>query len=186
MYVKSIKKCIFLYTCQYNSLWFRQMYVECQRKLIKIATNNLHCIYNIHECLYAFNVQSNQSFTGKCMWNVGVKAGDSRDFLGQKRFFPFTPENVLIGQDHDGLWMWNEGMVQRIGRTNHDDEMWNEGLVDTFDECKLDPPGPYPDWYKNYIFYKEVSKKLLNVSLNLDSILWFLSTLNIDSLFYDF
>ena len=32
------------------------------------------------------------------MWNVNVKAGDSRDFLGQKRFFPFSPENVLIGQ----------------------------------------------------------------------------------------
>ena len=32
------------------------------------------------------------------MWNVGVRAGDSRDFLGQKRFFPFSPENVLIGK----------------------------------------------------------------------------------------
>ena len=32
------------------------------------------------------------------MWNVGVRAGDSRDFLGQKRFFPFSPENVLIGE----------------------------------------------------------------------------------------
>jgi len=48
---------------------------------------------------------------GKCMWNVGVRAGDSRDFLGQKRFFPFSPENVLIG--------------------------------------------PYPDWYKSYLYYKE-------------------------------
>ena len=74
------------------------MYVECQSKLPNIATNNLHCIYNIHECLYAFNVQSNQSFTGKCMWNVGVRAGDSRDIFGQKRFFPFTPQHVLIGQ----------------------------------------------------------------------------------------
>ena len=35
--------------------------------------------------------------TGKCMWNVGVRAGDSRDVFGQKRFFPFTPQNVLIG-----------------------------------------------------------------------------------------
>ena len=44
------------------------------------------------------NLINPQSVSGKCMWNVGVRAGDSRDFLGQKRFFPFSPENVLIGQ----------------------------------------------------------------------------------------
>ena len=124
-----------------------------------ILINFAICMWKVLRNVYFYtHVNIILSDSGKCMWNVGVKAGDSRDFLGQKRFFPFTPENVLIGQDHDGLWMWNEGMVQRIGRTNHDDEMWNEGLVDTFDECKLDPPGPYPDWYKNYLFYKEVSK----------------------------
>jgi len=49
---------------------------------------------------------------GKCMASLGVEAGDSRDDLGQKRFFPFVPEGHLF-------------------------------------------PGYYPDWYLEYMYYKE-------------------------------
>ncbi|XP_050418929.2 glycoprotein-N-acetylgalactosamine 3-beta-galactosyltransferase 1 [Patella vulgata] len=44
---------------------------------------------------------------GKCLANVGVAAGDSRDELGRERFNPFIPEHHLIpGILPANMWYW--------------------------------------------------------------------------------
>ncbi|ODM91374.1 Glycoprotein-N-acetylgalactosamine 3-beta-galactosyltransferase 1 [Orchesella cincta] len=45
---------------------------------------------------------------GKCMQNVNVTAGDSRDSFGRYRFLPFLPEKHIIpGEIEKSSWYWN-------------------------------------------------------------------------------
>ncbi|XP_073821328.1 glycoprotein-N-acetylgalactosamine 3-beta-galactosyltransferase 1-like [Musca autumnalis] len=44
---------------------------------------------------------------GKCLENVEVIAGDSRDIKGRGRFFPFTPRHHLFPNKDKSLWYWD-------------------------------------------------------------------------------
>ena len=43
---------------------------------------------------------------GKCLEDVNVEAGDSRDKEGKERFFPFNPTTQMIPKNIPS-WYWN-------------------------------------------------------------------------------
>ncbi|EDV59562.1 glycoprotein-N-acetylgalactosamine 3-beta-galactosyltransferase 1 [Drosophila erecta] len=44
---------------------------------------------------------------GRCMENLNVTAGDSRDEIGRGRMFPFKPEHHLIANQDKTFWYWS-------------------------------------------------------------------------------
>ncbi|KAM8715032.1 hypothetical protein ACLKA7_002133 [Drosophila subpalustris] len=44
---------------------------------------------------------------GKCMENLNVTAGDTRDWNGRGRMFPFIPEHHLIPSKDKTFWYWS-------------------------------------------------------------------------------
>ncbi|KAH8403027.1 hypothetical protein KR222_003391, partial [Zaprionus bogoriensis] len=44
---------------------------------------------------------------GRCMENLNVTAGDSRDAIGRGRMFPFVPESHLIPNKDPKSWYWS-------------------------------------------------------------------------------
>lgn len=45
---------------------------------------------------------------GKCFFELGIAAGDSRDDGGRGRFFPLAPEaHIIPGHMPPDFWFWN-------------------------------------------------------------------------------
>ncbi|XP_053323421.1 glycoprotein-N-acetylgalactosamine 3-beta-galactosyltransferase 1 [Spea bombifrons] len=74
--------------------------------LSKEALKRFVTAFKEEKCTHSSSVED--LALGKCMENINVKAGDSRDTTGKETFHPFVPEHHLIqGYLPRTFWYWN-------------------------------------------------------------------------------
>ncbi|XP_040208219.1 glycoprotein-N-acetylgalactosamine 3-beta-galactosyltransferase 1 [Rana temporaria] len=74
--------------------------------LSKEALKRFVNAFKEEKCTHSSSVED--MALGKCMENIHVKAGDSRDTSGKETFHPFVPEHHLIqGYLPRTFWYWN-------------------------------------------------------------------------------
>ena len=62
-----------------------------------LCKTQTHCTFRDSKmCKWNAGTGAEDVEIGKCLMNVGVAAGDSRDEVDRTRFFPFPPGSILI------------------------------------------------------------------------------------------
>ncbi|XP_005999516.2 glycoprotein-N-acetylgalactosamine 3-beta-galactosyltransferase 1 isoform X2 [Latimeria chalumnae] len=73
--------------------------------LSKEALNRFVEAFRLQKCSHTSSVED--LALGKCMENINVEAGDSRDTIGRETFHPFVPEHLLIRNYlPQTFWYW--------------------------------------------------------------------------------
>uniref|UniRef100_A0A8D0G9J2 Glycoprotein-N-acetylgalactosamine 3-beta-galactosyltransferase 1 n=1 Tax=Sphenodon punctatus TaxID=8508 RepID=A0A8D0G9J2_SPHPU len=74
--------------------------------LSKEALKRFASAFKNGQCTHSSSIED--LALGKCMENIKVEAGDSRDTSGKETFHPFVPEHHLIrGYLPRNIWYWN-------------------------------------------------------------------------------
>ena len=70
--------------------------IHCNLTPGPIGTQTQRTFRDSKVCKWQAGTGAEDVEIGKCLMNLGVAAGDSRDKLARSRFFPFPPGSFLI------------------------------------------------------------------------------------------